>query len=109
MDAGKSLLTKRSVAYKVLNRLEKYYAKTANGMFPDDELKTALAFVHKYHMKESARDVFLRQLKCAIGDEDLRELFMRYFKEDKLFIKPEFESEGDMIPTLICSLGLVNS
>jgi len=109
IDAGKSLLTKRSVAYKVLNRLEKYYAKTANGMFPDEELKTALALVHKYHMKESARNVFLRQLKCAIGDEDLRELFMRYFKEDKLFIKPEFESEGDMIPTLICSLGLVNS
>ncbi|GMU90692.1 MAG: hypothetical protein AMXMBFR49_28970 [Chlorobiota bacterium] len=107
-DAGKSLLTKRSVAYKVLNRLEKYYSKTASGMFPDDELKSALALVHKYHMKESARDVFLRQLKNAIGDEDLRELFMRYYKEDKLFIKPDVENQEGGVPTLICSLGLVN-
>lgn len=108
IDKSKSLLTKRSTAYKVLTRLEKYYNKTRDGMFPEEKLKDAIGELHKFHLKDSARDIFNRQLKNAIQDENLKILFMKLYEDEKLFIKPDKEEDAENAPSLICSLGLIN-
>lgn len=108
VEKSRSLLTKRAIAYKVLTRLEKYYSKTVHGMFPEEQLKDAIGELHNYHLKDSAKDIFNRQLKNAIPDEDLKILYMKLYEDNKLFIKPDREEEEESTPSLICSLGIIN-
>ena len=71
-----------------------------------DELERAVDDVYRHPLLESARDRLNRQLRSAISDEDLAELVIGLWQDDRLSRKIEGDEERE--PRILCSLGLFN-
>lgn len=102
---GGQLGKKSSARYRVYNRLIRYYEETKETLFENKKLKQVIEEIYKFPLKEYAKDVFNRQLKAGINDEQLAELTISLYEDDKLCIVSE-EEDKYKEPQIICSLGL---
>ena len=82
------------------------YLRLHEPLFLREELERALDDVYRHPLLESARDRLNRQLRSAISDEDLAELVIGLWQDDRLSRKQETEEERE--PRILCSLGLFN-
>ena len=82
------------------------YLRANEPLFLRDELERALDDVYRHPLLESARDRLNRQLRASISDEDLAELVIGLWQDDRLSRKQEGDEERE--PRILCSLGLFN-
>ena len=82
------------------------YLRAHEPLFVRDELERAVDDVYRHPLLESARDRLNRQLRSAISDEDLAELVIGLWQDDRLSRKIEGDEERE--PRILCSLGLFN-
>ncbi|MCB0162038.1 MAG: hypothetical protein KDD83_28070, partial [Caldilineaceae bacterium] len=66
--------------------------------------RDALEQIYRYPLTEQARDSLNRQLRTGVRDEELTELVINLFEDDKLCIV--HDRAGDDEARIICSLGL---
>lgn len=92
--------------FRVYERLKNYAERLANTLFVTDELKRAIQDIHRFPLRESAKDILNRQLRIGITDESLAQLVVTLREDDKLSIEEKDAESSE--PRIICSLGLRN-
>lgn len=92
--------------FRVYERLKNYAERLADTLFVTDELKRAIQDIHRFPLRESAKDILNRQLRIGITDESLAQLVVTLREDDKLSIQEEEAERSE--PRIICSLGLRN-
>jgi len=94
--------------FKTYERLIRY-AEWLRGTLLDElpasqALYKAVKQIHAFPLQESAKDKLNRQLRSSVQDEQLAELVVNLYEDDKLcLVQKEQETQE---PRIICSLGL---
>ncbi|RME09643.1 MAG: NgoFVII family restriction endonuclease [Bacteroidetes bacterium] len=95
--------------YKVYNRLDtfvKQQAKTLLAKTPEHStLEKAVEQIYRFPLRESAKERLNRQLRANVRDDQLAELVINLYEEDKLCLVTEEAAAQE--PRIICSLGLL--
>lgn len=104
-NLGGTLGRRTSVKYRVYIRMDSFCKNNQIDIFVTDTLKKAIDSIYKYPLKEMAKDLLNRNLKSGISDEELSQLLVTLYEENKLCIDPE---DGPVLdePQIICSMGL---
>lgn len=91
---------------RAYQRLQQYLTDLPLSAGPGEmeQLQAVINDIYRYPLLESARDRLNRQLRSEISDEDLAELAVGLWKDDRLSRKGESGDEGE--PRILCSLGL---
>ena len=96
----------RHRAYTALKRHIEHLRKRAP-LFARVELDQALNDIYRYPLLESARGKLHRQLGAAIQDEDLAQMILALWRDDRLCRKSEDAEQRE--PRILCSLGLFDA
>jgi len=90
--------------FRVYERLKSYAERVRGTLFATDALNRAIQEIHRYPLRESAKDILNRQLRIGLTDEMLVQLVLSLRDEGKLCLE---ERDGASVdPRVICSLGL---
>jgi hypothetical protein len=73
-------------------------------LFVTESLNRTIQDIHRYPLRESAKDILNRQLRIGIEDEQLSDLVMALREEDNLCVEATEEITSE--PRVICSMGL---
>jgi len=108
--AGGQLGRPNSTRRKTYERL-KGYVEALKADMPifrvPDGLEAAVDDIYRHPLLESARDRLNRQLRADISDEDLAELAVGLWKDDRLSRKLDGDEARE--PRILCSLGLFDA
>lgn len=102
---GRPNSTHRRTYYALMRHLN--HIRTHEPLFYRDELERATLDVLRHPLLESARDRLNRQLRSAISDEDLAELVIGLWQDNRLSRKQESDEERET--RILCSLGLFDT
>ena len=104
---GGQLGRPNSTRRKTYERL-KHYVEVLRADMPifgvPDGLEAAIDDIYRHPLLESARDRLNRQLRASISDEDLADLVIGLWQDDRLSRKQEGDEERE--PRILCSMGL---
>ena len=107
---GGQLGRPNSTRRKTYERL-KHYVEVLKADMPifgvPEGLEAAIDDIYRHPLLESARDRLNRQLRASITDEDLAELVIGLWQDDRLSRKQEGDEERE--PRILCSLGLFDA
>jgi len=103
---GGQLGKKTGARYRVYMRLDGYYKGNKDTLFENDKLKRTIEDIYKFPLKETAKEIFNRQLKSGINDMELAELAISINEGDNLCIVNEQGENQIKDPKIICSMGL---
>jgi len=90
--------------FRVYERLKHYAERIRGTLFATDSLNRVIQDIHRFPLRESAKDILNRQLRIGITDEALAQLVIALREEDKLCVE-EKDTES-VEPRIICSMGL---
>ena len=95
--------------FKTYERLKYYTDREVRGSLwesmPESQtLFKAIEQMYRHPMRENAKEKLNRQLRSNVTDEQLAELVITLFEDDKLCIVQE--EQEDFEPEIICSMGL---
>lgn len=90
--------------FRVYERLKAYAERMRGTLFVTESLNRAIQDIHRYPLRESAKDILNRQLRIGIEDEQLAELVKALREEDKLCVEASDETTSEA--RVICSMGL---
>ncbi len=90
--------------FRVYERLKAYAERMRGTLFVTEALNRAIQDIHRYPLRESAKDILNRQLRIGIDDEQLAELVKALREEDKLCVEATDETTSEA--RVICSMGL---
>jgi SNF2 family DNA or RNA helicase len=93
----------RRRTYERLNSYFKQLKATAPLLVTQD-LERIIDELYRYPLRSSATDTLNRQLRSEISDEDLAELVINLWKDDRLSLVQEEGEQQE--PHILCSLGL---
>jgi hypothetical protein len=103
---GGQLGRPNSARRRTYERLQQHLTDLPLSAGPDEkeQLHAAINDIYRHPLLESARDRLNRQLRAEIKNEDLADLVISLWQDDRLSRK----QEGDEIrePRILCSLGL---
>lgn len=108
---GGQLGSLRSVRRKLWERLKRYQDRqqASPNLFTAEllqELESLIDHIWRYPLKRSAQDAISRQMRLGITDEALFDLLRQRNADNNLCEITDEESEPQVAPLLICSLGL---
>ncbi len=90
--------------FRVYERLKSYAEHVRGTLFATDALNRAIQDIHRFPLRESARDTLNRQLRVGLTDEVLAQLVLALREEGKLSV--DESDEAPVEPRIVCSLGL---
>ncbi len=90
--------------FRVYERLKSYAERVRGTLFATDALNRAIQDIHRFPLRESAKDILNRQLRIGLTDEMLVQLVTSLRDEAKLCVEERDSSATE--PRVICSLGL---
>ncbi|MDE2776788.1 MAG: phospholipase D-like domain-containing protein [Chloroflexota bacterium] len=102
---GRPNSTRRRAYEALKRRLD--YLRLHEPLFLPEDLERALDDVYRHPLLDSARDRLNRQLRADISDEDLAELAVGLWRDDRLSRRQEGDAEQE--PRILCSLGLFDA
>jgi hypothetical protein len=105
---GGQLGRPNSARRRTYERLNNYlrHLKATTPLFVPGDLERTIDDVYRYPLRSSARDTLSRQLRAGINDDDLADLVMNLWKDDRLSLVQEEGEQQE--PRILCSLGLFN-
>ena len=96
--------------HRTYTRLEPYARKLRGTLFESlphsQALFKAIEQLYQYPLQETAAEKLNRQLRSGVQDEQLAELIVTLYEDDKLCLIQE-EGKATAEPQIICSMGLV--
>jgi len=96
--------------YRAYTRLEPYARGLRGTLFENlpntQALFKAIEQLYQFPLQEAATEKLNRQLRSGAQDEQLAELVVTLYEDDKLCLVQE-DAKGTAEPQIICSLGLV--
>jgi hypothetical protein len=97
--------------YRTYTRLE-HYSQTLRGTLLEDLPHTQMLFkaieqLYHYPLREDAKLKLNRQIRSGVNNEQLAELVVTLYEENKLCFVQETQEEGGEAQ-IICSMGVVN-
>jgi superfamily II DNA or RNA helicase len=90
--------------FRVYERLKNYAERVRGTLFATDALNRVIQDIHRFPLRESAKDILNRQLRIGITDESLAQLVITLREDDKLTVEEHDVESAE--PRVICSLGL---
>ena len=90
--------------FRTFERLKNFVEQNQNTLFVTPELLKAVDEIHRFPLREYAKDVLNRQLRTGIQAHQLAELVVTLRADDRLCITEENMEKQE--PKIICSLGL---
>ena len=90
--------------FRVYERLKNFAERMRGTLFATDALNRAVQDIHRFPLRESAKDILNRQLRIGITDEELAKLVLALREDDKLCL--EEKDPESVEPRIICSMGL---
>lgn len=90
--------------FRVYERLKSYAERVRGTLFATDALNRVIQDIHRFPLRESAKDTLNRQLRIGITDESLAQLVIALREDDKLTVEEHDVESAE--PRVICSLGL---
>ncbi len=99
---GSKLGKKSGVQYRTYYRLQAYFQEQP--IFASDDLKQAHSQMYKLRLREGAIDTLNRQLRSGASNQQLAEIVLDLWKDNRLGILETDELTEE--PQIICSLGL---
>ena len=104
-DVGGQLGGTKSIRHRIYSKLKRYLEREEGTLFLSATLKRATEQIHRYPLKEVARDRLRRQLIANIADHDLIQMVESLYDSGDLSAIPK---AGEPVePHIICSMGLV--
>ena len=95
--------------FKTYERLSEYARRLHGTLFESlpasQALVKAVEQIYRFPLRESAKEKLNRQLRSGIQDEQLAELVVNLYEDDRLCLVQEAQETQE--PRIICSLGLV--
>ena len=96
--------------YKTYTRLEAYARRLRQTLFEElprtQALFKAIEQLYQFPLQETAAEKLNRQLRSGVQDEQLAELVVTLYEDDRLCLVQEATTDAAE-PQIICSLGLV--
>ncbi len=94
--------------FKTYERLSEYARQLYGSLFESlpasQALFKAVEQIYRFPLRESAKEKLNRQLRSGVRDEQLTELVVNLYEDDKLCLVQEAQETQE--PRIICSLGL---
>jgi hypothetical protein len=94
--------------FKTYERLSEYARRLRGTLFESlptsQALVKAVEQIYRFPLRDSAKDKLNRQLRSGVQDEQLAELVVNLYEDDKLCLVQEAQETQE--PRIICSLGL---
>jgi len=94
--------------FKTYERLSEHARQLRGSLFESlpasQSLFKAVEQIYRFPLQESAKDRLNRQLRSGVQDEQLAELVVNLYEDDKLCLVQEAQEAQE--PRIICSLGL---
>ena len=104
--AGGALGERRSVKFRLYERLADFARAAEGTLFDAAPLKAAVDELARRPLTARARDAVGRQLRAAIRDADLVQLALDLHADNALCVPDDADADGPDGPRVICSLGL---
>lgn len=90
--------------FRTYERLKRYAQSVKGTLFESPELVNAIDTIYRYPLRQAAIDQLNRQLRSGIGDQQLAELVVALYLDERLCL---IHAEASMRePQIICSMGL---
>jgi len=97
-----------SAKFKTYERLSEYARRLRGTLLESlptsQALFKAVGQIYRFPLRESAKEKLNRQLRSGVQDEQLAELVVNLYEDDKLCLVQEAQETQE--PRIICSLGL---
>ncbi len=108
-SAGGQLGSRTGARLRTYERLKEYLLTLRGTLFEQtplhQEARDALEQLYRYPLTEPARERLNRQLRAGVRNEDLCELVVNLYHEEKLCVVQRHETVEDA--EIICSMGIV--
>lgn len=97
-----------SAKYRVFHHLTEFIKRREGELFaPPEDLKKAVDAVWRFPLREYARETLNRELRAGIKDENLADLVMSLWEQNKLVIENDDDDANTAQPQILCSLGIL--
>ena len=103
---GGQLGRRTGARYRTFERLKNYVESIKDQLFATQNLNKAIEDIYKHPLRSSAKDILNRELRTRISDDELADIVVKLYEEDRLCIVQEEQQFKE--PQIICSMGLVN-
>ena len=90
--------------FRTYERLKRYAQSVKGTLFESPELVNAIDTIYRYPLRQSAIDQLNRQLRSGISDQQLAELVVALYLDERLCLIQEEATMRE--PQIICSMGL---
>lgn len=111
VTVGGQLGSRMGARFKTYERLMPHANRLRSTLFESlpqtQALFRALDQIYRYPLREGARDRLNRQLRAGVQDEQLAELVVSLYQDDRLCLVQEGGRPAE--PAIVCSLGLAPS
>ncbi len=103
-NTGGQLGRPSGARFRTYERLKRYAQSVKDTLFESQDLLNAIDTIYRYPLRQAATDQLNRQLKSGINDQQLAELVIALYLDDRLCLV--HNNEVDREPQIICSMGL---
>jgi len=90
--------------FRTYERLKRHAQTVRGTLFESRDLLVAIDQIYRYPLRQSAVDQINRQLRSGINDQQLAELVVALYQDDRLCLVQEEATTRE--PQVICSMGL---
>jgi hypothetical protein len=90
--------------FRTYERLKRHAEELKGTLFESKKLLKAIDGIYRYPLRQSAIDTLNRQLRSGISDENLSQLVVALWEDDRLCIIHEEERTYE--PQIMCSMGM---
>lgn len=103
-SSGGQLGRPSGARFRTYERLKRHAQAVKGTLFESQDLINAIDQVYRYPLRQAATDQLNRQLKSGVDDQQLADLVVALYQDERLCLV--HDSEADREPQIICSMGL---